>query len=158
MFQPNEDGVYATVQASQGRRLVAYAVLFFLGALMIYTPLVSPPALPWLIFMLAFGASMLWLAERLRRATTMVIQLTEQDVRDSAGTVLAQIDEIRSVERGAFAMKPSHGFTMVMKTKQPRAWAPGLWWRFGRRVGVGGVTSSGQAKFMAEQIALRIKT
>jgi hypothetical protein len=67
------------------------------------------------------------------------------------------MDGIRSVERGAFAFKPSHGFTLVMKEKQPRAWAPGLWWRLGRRVGVGGVTSAGQTKFMAEQIALRIE-
>jgi hypothetical protein len=53
-------------------------------------------------------------------------------------------------------MKPSNGFTVVMETKQPRAWAPGLWWRVGRRVGVGGVTGASQTKFMAEQIALRL--
>lgn len=154
MFQPDEDGVYARVQASPARRVFAYMVLFGLGALVIYVTLVQPPAMHWMIFMLAFGVAMLWLAERLRRATQMVIELTQTEVRDSSGAVLARIEDIRSVERGTFAFKPSNGFTMVLKTKKPRAWAPGLWWCIGRRVGVGGVTSAGQSKFMAEQIAL----
>lgn len=157
MFQPDEDGIYATVQASPGRRWMAYAILFSLGALVIYLTLFQPPALHWMIFMLVFGVTMLWLAERLRRATTLTITLTDTDLRDSTGVVLAQIADVQSVSRGAFALKPSNGFTLVMNSKQPRAWAPGLWWRIGRRVGVGGVTAAGQTKFMAEQIALRLK-
>lgn len=157
MFEPDEDGVYARVQASPPRRFFAYGVQFGLGGLLIYVTLVQPPALLWMIFMLGFGVLMLWQAERLRRATTHIIELTEDELRDSTGTVLARIDEVRSVERGAFAFKPSNGFTLVLHTKKPRAWLPGLWWRFGRRVGVGGVTNAGQSKFMAEQIALRIR-
>lgn len=157
MFQPDENGIYATVQASPARRLFAYGVLFFLGALVIYTTLFQPPALHWLVFMLAFGTSMLWLAEKMRRATLSSLELTETDLRDSNGVILAEIADVRSVERGTFAFKPSNGFTLVMKTKKPRAWAPGLWWRFGRRVGVGGVTIAGQSRLMAEQIALRIR-
>jgi hypothetical protein len=66
--------------------------------------------------------------------------------------MIVPIDQIRSVERGVFAFKPSNGFTIRLKSKAPAAWQPGLWWRAGRSVGVGGVTSSTPAKFMAEQI------
>ncbi|WP_296423863.1 hypothetical protein [Yoonia sp.] len=158
MFNADENGVYARVQASSARRFFAYGVLFSLGALLIYAPLAKPPALPWLVFMLGFGGLVLWLAEQLRRGTRVSIELTETEVRDSTGRVLARLDDVRSVERGALAMKPSNGFTLVLKSKKPRAWAPGLWWRLGNRVGVGGVTSAGEAKFMAEQIAFRIAT
>lgn len=157
MFQPDEDGIYALVQASPARRIFAYGVLFLLGALVIYVTLVQPPALLWMVFMLGFGFVMLLQAERLRRATTHVIELTDTELRDSSGTVLARIDEIRSVARGTFALKPSNGFTLVLHSKKPRAWMPGLWWRLGRRVGVGGVTNAGQAKFMAERISMMIK-
>ena len=157
MFQPDEDGIYALVQASPARRIFAYGVLFLLGALVIYVTLVEPPALLWMVFMLGFGFVMLLQAERLRRATTHVIELTDTELRDSSGTVLARIDEIRSVVRGTFALKPSNGFTLVLHSKKPRAWMPGLWWRLGRRVGVGGVTNAGQAKFMAERISMMIK-
>ena len=156
MFQPDEDGVYATVQASSVRRIFAFGVIGGLGALVIYTALVRPPAVLWLIVMLVFGCAMLVLAEAMRRATVRVLELTATELRDDTGAVLALLSDVAQVERGAFAFKPSNGFTLVLKTKQPRAWAPGLWWRLGRRVGVGGVTSAGQAKFMAEQIALRI--
>lgn len=157
MFQPDKDGVYATVQASQPRRIFAYGVLFSLGALVIYVTLASPPAIHWMVFMLVFGVLMLWLAERLRRATTLTITMTADEVYDSAGTVLAKIADIKSVQRGAFALKPSNGFTLVMTDKKPRTWVPGLWWRMGNRVGVGGVTAAGQSKFMAEQIALMVE-
>ncbi len=157
MFQPDENGIYAVVQASPARRVFACAVLFSLGALVLYTALARPPGVGWLIFMLLFGTGALWLAERLRRATLLHIELTETEIRDSSGMVLATMDDIKGVDRGVFAFKPSNGFTLIMKTKKPRGWSPGLWWRLGRRVGVGGVTSAGQAKFMAEQIAFRLR-
>ncbi|KQB97266.1 hypothetical protein AL073_09525 [Loktanella sp. 1ANDIMAR09] len=157
MFQPDENGVLAVVEASPARRIFAYGVLFGLGALVVYLTLVHPPAFHWLVFMLVFGVLMLWQAERLRRATHVTIALTETELRDSTGTVLARIDDIRSVDRGVFAFKPSNGFTLVLHSKKPRAWLPGLWWRFGRRVGVGGVTNAGQSKFMAERISMMIK-
>ena len=157
MFQADENGIYAVVQASPVRRIFAYGVQFGLGALVIYTTLVQPPAVLWMIFMLVFGVLMLLQAERLRRATQLIIELTDTELRDSSGTVLARIDEIRSVERGVFAFKPSNGFTLVLNNKKPRAWLPGLWWRFGRRVGVGGVTNAGQSKFMAERISMMVK-
>lgn len=156
MFQPDENGIYAVVQASPARRVFAYGVQFGLGALLIYLTLVQPPAFHWMVFMLVFGILMLWQAERMRRATQVILELTETELRDSTGTVLARIDEIHSVNRGVFALKPSNGFTLVLDNKKPRAWLPGLWWRFGRRVGVGGVTNAGQSKFMAERISMMI--
>ncbi len=156
MSQSDTSDVYATVQASAVRRIFAFGVLLGLGGLVIYSALVQPPSPVWLVFMLAFGVAMLWLAETMRRCTLWVIELTDTELRATNGFVLARMDEIVAVDRGAFAFKPSNGFTLKLKNTKPRAWAPGLWWRFGRRVGVGGVTSAGQAKFMAEQIALRI--
>ncbi|MEJ6402468.1 hypothetical protein V8J85_06220 [Yoonia sp. 2307UL14-13] len=156
MFTPDEDGIYARVGASPGRRAFGYGVLLALGVILIYLPLAQPPAIGWAVMMLAMGLASLWLAERLRWATRGVILLTENDLRDGDGRILAEIADVREVDRGAFAFKPSNGFTLVLHSKKPRAWAPGLWWRLGRRVGVGGVTSAGQAKFMAEQIAFRV--
>lgn len=157
MFQPDQTGGYATVNASQGRRYFACGVIYGLGGLLIYTALAHPPDVLWLVFLLGFGAAMLWLGERLRRATRIGIVLTETDLRDTEGTVLARMEDIVLVDRGALAMKPANGFTLVLNARQPRGWSPGMWWRIGKRVGIGGVTAAGPAKFMAEQIALRIK-
>ena len=60
------------------------------------------------------------------------------------------------MDRGAFAFKPSNGFMLKLSRKGPFAWEPGIWWRIGRRVGVGGVTPGTPAKVMAEMIQERI--
>ena len=156
LFESDENGVYASFGASSVRRIFACGVLFGLGGLLIYVGLVRPPEPGWLVFLLAMGVGSLWIGERLRRATKIDIELTETEVRDSAGHHLAHLDDVVSVERGAFALKPSNGFTLVLRKRAPRAWVPGMWWRLGNRVGVGGTTPAGPAKFMAEQVALRI--
>ena len=156
MFEPDENGVVAVVQASSIRRIFAFGVLGALGGLILYTTLTFPPAPIWMVVMLVFGGAVIYLTDKMRRATLDVITLTTTDVRCSSGVILARLDEIESVDRGAFAFKPSNGFILRLNTKKPRGWAPGLWWQFGNRIGVGGVTSAGQSKFMAEQIALRL--
>lgn len=156
MFDPDGDGIYAKVWASPIRRGFGCAVLYGLGGLLLYIALARPPAFGWQLFLLVFGGVILFLAERVRKASRGEIYLMADDIRDSDGRILALMSDIASVERGAFALKPSNGFTLVLHARASRVWVPGMWWRMGRRVGVGGVTGAGPAKFMAEQIALRI--
>ena len=158
MFQPDQDGVLARVQASSIRRGFACLVLYGLGALLFYVAIARPPSFVWLVFLLALGGAVLAVAEAMRRATRRELILTQQSLSDDQGRVLALMSEVETVDRGAFAMKPSNGFTLVTKTRGARAWQPGLWWRSGRRIGVGGVTASGPAKFMAERIAMLLAT
>jgi len=153
----SDEIVLATLQATPVRRIFAYGAVFVLGAMLILLAFVQPPAFGWQVFLVALGAGSLVVAERLRRASMLGLVLTEEVLRDTGGTVLAQLSDIRAIDRGALAFKPSNGFVLHLRTPAPRTWAPGLWWRFGKRVGVGGVTPSGPAKFMAEQIAMRLQ-
>ena len=145
--------VLATVSASAPRRYFGVSVLLILGGLLIYIALARPhDALGWQAFLLIFGVIVLWLAETMRRSTALTLTLSADGIRDSNGQILAQIEDIERVVGGTFAMKPSHGFVLQLKSPLGRAWAPGLWWRVGRRVGIGGVTGAGQTKFMAEML------
>lgn len=71
---------------------------------------------------------------------------------DDTGAEICRLDEIEKVERGFALFKPSSGFVLVLKAPRGRGWAPGLWWRAGRRVGVGGATSSRAGRDMADAI------
>ncbi|MBN2905728.1 MAG: hypothetical protein JXJ18_03355 [Rhodobacteraceae bacterium] len=149
----------ATLRVSMMRRLTGLAVMFLLGGLLLYIAMARPPAeLGWRVFLLALGGVTLTLAEAMRRATARTLHLTEEGLFDSDGQVLARIEDIREIERGLFALKPSNGFTLKLKSAAPRAWAPGVWWRLGRRLGVGGVTSAAQAKAMAEIMTAMLVT
>jgi hypothetical protein len=154
--ETTDDDVIATLQASILRRIFAYGAVFILGAMLILLAFVQPPAFGWQVFLVLLGAGALVVAERLRRATLLGLVLTERGLCDTAGQVLTTIDNIKSVDRGAFAFKPSNGFVLRLRNNESSVWAPGLWWRFSKRIGVGGVTAAGPAKYMAEQIALRI--
>jgi len=152
-----QDEIVTTIKASGPRRAFGLAVLAFLGVFLIYMALGFPSGdLRWQAFLLVFGGAALWLAGKMWRATGTVIELTNAELRCNDGTVIARVDQIKSVDRGTFAFKPSNGFMLRLNEKAPRVWYPGLWWRLGRRVGIGGVTSAAQTKAMAEIIAAMI--
>lgn len=146
--------VLAVVKASTGRRMLGIGTMGLLGVLLVYVALFRPPGeITWQVFLLAVGFGALWFAETMRRATALTIELTQDSLRCSDGEEIAAIAEVEHVDRGMFAFKPSNGFILKLKTKGQGRWRPGLWWRIGRRVGVGGVTPGSQAKAMAEIIA-----
>lgn len=147
------ENVIANIEASAPRRVIAIAILAGLGALLIYLALSTPAELSWKGFLVLLGGLSLWLAESMRQATQSALKLTENGLFDTNGEELASIDEIASVSRGMMAMKPSSGFTLVLKSKKsPARWRPGLWWRLGSRVGVGGVAAGHQTKPAAQMI------
>jgi hypothetical protein len=146
----------AVLRAAPGRRVFACAVMLALGGLLILSALTRPPAPGWQVFLLVCAAVSLLGAEALRRATRPALHLHADALRDSDGTLLTRLEDVARVERGAFAFKPSNGFVLHLRGRQPRAWQPGLWWRMGKRLGVGGTVSAGASRFMADQIALRL--
>ncbi|APE44106.1 hypothetical protein BOO69_12335 [Sulfitobacter alexandrii] len=149
----DENEVLATVQASAGRRILGIGCLLVLGVLLIYLAFATPPSLPWQAFLILVGAGALWCADAMRRATASRVELTPLVLRDADGTVIAQVDGISGIDRGFFAFKPSNGFLLKLDTPGGRAWRPGLWWRVGRRIGIGGMTPGSQTKFMSEVLS-----
>ncbi len=99
----------------------------------------------------------LYLTVTLLRHERSSLILTQRGVETLDGKVLCEMSEIESVDRGGFSFKPSKGFLIRLKTERPTAWHPGLWWQFGKKIGVGGLTSTAQCKKMAELLVLRLK-
>lgn len=146
-----------TLGPSAPRRLFALVVLYLLAALLIILAGQAPNPTPWARAVLfVSGVVALIGAEALRRATRIAIHLTETELVTSAGEVLCRLDDVVAVDRGVFAFKPSNGFVLKLVAPAPRAWAPGIWWRIGRRVGIGGITHAAPAKAMAEAIAAHV--
>jgi hypothetical protein len=132
-------------------------MLGLLGAILLWVALATPPSAPgWSLFLLAFGAVAIFGGWRLWQATAPGLVLTGDGLVDTTGRTIARLDEIVAVERGMLAFKPSNGFLLRLSRPAPRHWSPGLWWRLGRRVGVGGVTGAGETRAMADLIALAL--
>lgn len=149
--------VLAELGASPPRRIFALGAVVMLGALLVYLGIDYPDAsIAFRIVLVVAGGAVLWAADRQRRNTRTRLILTQDDLRDSDGTLVATVDDIEKVERGTMAFKPSNGFLILTRSAGPRHWAPGIWWRFGRRIGVGGICGAQEAKFMAERLALEV--
>jgi membrane protein implicated in regulation of membrane protease activity len=115
LHQPDENGVYARIYAAPMRRLFAYVMLLGLGALLLWLVFTAPPTAGWALVMVLIALGALYLAERMRRATATVLELTADELRDSTGRVLARVEDIEKIDRGVFAFKTSKGF--VLKNK-----------------------------------------
>lgn len=153
-----DDEVLASLSPSPARRWLAIGLLAALGAVLIWVALSSAGASPVLrAFLAVLGIGAIVIADKMRRATMTWLEFTPEGLRDASGRVLCDTADIEAVEKGAFALKPSNGFSVRLKTRGAFAWEPGLWWRLGRRIGVGGVTPAAQGKFMADVIALHLK-
>ena len=151
----NEDArILATLTASAPRRGLAVTVLGLLTVMLIWLAGVTPAELPWKLVLLCFGLAAGWATLSMWRATAVGLLLTEEGIVQTDGRVVAEMEQIVSVDRSVFAMKPSNGFTVRLAARHSVSWAPGLWWRYGRRLGVGGVTSASQAKQMADILAI----
>lgn len=145
--------VLMELRAAPGRRVLGVGSLAGLGLMLFYLSLAQAPQMGWQVVMVGMGALSLWLAQKMWRATGLHLELTREGLRSSDGRVIAPLADVVAIERGVFAFKPSNGFLIRLAAKGPNAWQPGLWWRIGRRVGVGGVTPGARAKVMAEMIS-----
>lgn len=140
------------------RRLMAATLFGLLGGLLIWLGLGDQTeGVLWKAFSIAMGIGTLIVGQWLWRATSVSIELTRRELRDSAGRVLCDLEKVASVDRGAFAFKPSNGLVVRLSEPAPLAWAPGIWWRCGHRIGIGGVTSPSEAKGMADVMSLLLK-
>lgn len=152
------DEIIALITPSPLRRGIA---VFFLAGLAGFLVLLAFRTLggPFLslFFLLSMAGLATWMAVRLWQATATRLELTSEQLQSGSGEVLCRLDEIKSIDRGVFAFKPANGFVLRLKKRgRPRHWSPGLWWRMGRHIGVGGVTSSLEGRHMGELIAKNI--
>ncbi|MEM9970920.1 MAG: hypothetical protein AAF762_07450 [Pseudomonadota bacterium] len=147
----DDEAVLIRAGASQPRRAIATLILGMLGALLLLVAADAAMTGLWRGVYSLCGLGAMFLSYRLWQATGDMLELTREELRTASGRRLARVENVESVDRGAFAFKPSNGFIVRLKSAEDqRAWAPGLWWRIGRRIGVGGVVAAGQAKAMAE--------
>lgn len=143
------------VGPSPTRRAIMLIAIGGVGAMLVWLGFAASGGLAGRLVLLVFGVCALSVLPALWRATSLRLVLDQGELTDTAGNRICTVDQVEGVERGALAFKPSNGFSLVLKERQSRGWVPGLWWRVGRRVGVGGILPSGQTKFMAEMIEMQ---
>ncbi|MEL7025795.1 MAG: hypothetical protein AAGO57_01010 [Pseudomonadota bacterium] len=150
------DQVIARLRAHGPRRIASIVSTAILGLLVLALASVDTMPFGWRALLVGIGVCGLLGAWSIFKATQADLILTRESLTDAEGRVLARMENIEAVERGLFAFKPSNGFSIRLKTKMAGAWAPGVWWRFGKRIGIGGAVSAQDAKGMAVVLELAL--
>ena len=141
------------IESSPARRWLGIGSYGFVGIAVPLALTTGQASWIWFGLLLGFAAIMVWQAVRLYGTTGRKIILTEDALTMEDGTLIAPISEIESVDRGVFALKPSNGFGLLLKSKAPKGSVAGMWWRRGRRIGVGGLISGHATRGMADMIS-----
>ncbi len=145
-----------TLQISPFRRKFGALVLLALSATLLFAAAQSSGGNPFAILLLVLLSGLaLFACLRFYRATSGRLFLFENRLETDTGILVANLEDITTIDRAAFAVfKPSMGFYLKLAEPMPRGWSPGLWWRLGRRVGIGGATNPGEGKAMAEMLQI----
>lgn len=146
----------ARLPASAPRRVLAGMILSTLALLLLWIAVTVPAGAGWRLAMGAAGGLVGIALCAMWSGTRGALELREEGLVLPNGRLLAAMAEIRGVDRGMFAMKPSNGFVLRLASARRPAWVPGLYWRFGRRLGVGGITEAGASRAMADILSIRL--
>lgn len=154
---PDEQGVIARLPCSPIRRIMGAVFLALPGIILIWLAVTrSESTVLVTAFSALVGFAMVWGSWRVWTATQNGLVLTEDGLFDDTGRSICPLAEIERVESGILAIKPSGGFVLHLFNPAPPGWVPGLWWRRGRRLGVGGSVNARMAKAMSEAIAMLV--
>ena len=137
------------------RRWLALICLAGLAGLLLMLAIGDVPDL-WRLFFVLLSVGVLWAGNKLRISTLDGLVLTRDRLETMSGQTLAEIVNVQQVERGVFAFKPSNGFLIRLKAADGSGWSPGLWWKTGRRIGVGGTLSGGQSRSLADMMSMLV--
>jgi len=147
----------ARLEVSPSRRSVGVVMQGGLGLFLLYIVATRGGGNLTIISVLGLtGSALIWFAWRFWNATNAALVLTTDGLFDSNGRHFCGFENIVKVDRGFFAFRPSAGFVIHTKAPVARGWAPGLWWAFGRRIGVGGATGRPAGKQMADIISVML--
>lgn len=110
-------------------------------------------ALAWRAFVLVLAGFAATQAVALWRSENSGIGLRADGIYClSTRQRLVALSEIEKVEAGLSLLKPASGFVVRLRSPAPFARMPGLWWRIGRRLGIGGITPKARGKAMASAL------
>lgn len=143
----------AILRPAPVRRVALVMTAGVLGILLVMVGLDAPQGgLALRASFIAVGLALIAAGWRVWHMTAVDLVLTSDELRQSDGRVICALADIVKVERGLAALRPATGFALALRQPQSFGWVPGLWWRRGSRVGIGGMTTRASAKALAEVI------
>ena len=146
------------LKPNRGRRIFGVVVLTVCGIfLLFYTLFAAQGGLFFRVVALLIGALFLWQAQWNLRVSNTTIILTKEGLYTANGDLICRVSNMLEIDNGWFSFKPSNGFLVRLYEAEDPKWARGLYWRIGKRLGVGGAIAPAEVKALSAQLSLLIR-
>ena len=125
--------------------------IFFLLVFLLYTlsELNNENTLMTFFLLLGLVLLALWFKRFLKRYSKVGFQINSTGLYDLETNLICKIDDIHKVDVSPYTFKSANGFIVFSKTKSKFRSVPGLYWRLGNRISIGGLISKNESKFLS---------
>lgn len=107
------------------------------------------------IFFTTLGSLIVYLAFRFASKPKRGIIFNKCGLYELNGELICPLEEIKEVDTSPYTFKPANGFIIRLKKPTKFDWSPGLWWRYNKRMTIGGMISK-QESVIASQLLKRL--
>ena len=102
--------------------------------------------IPTIVF-LAF-----WFRSFLKRYSKVGFLINQSGLFNLDGSIICEIGDIERIDVSPYTFKSANGFIVILKTKSSFKSIPGLYWRLGNRLSIGGLVSKNESKFLSQTL------
>ncbi len=143
------------IQPSASRRFFSIFILCLSAGVMIYFAITDPAqSIVLKLILLSLAGIFLWQVQANLRFPNAALLLKRDGLYDDQCEIICSLSNIALVDRGWFSIKPSNGFLLRLHEKASIKWLPGVYWRIGKRMGVGGAINPTQTKEFSDKLLL----
>ena len=129
-------------------------VIFILSLFLIYTLLTLNDKISFSDFLLIpiLVISILWFRRFLSRYSKIGFVISTDGLFDLNMDLICTIDDIKKIDVSPYTFKSANGFIILLKTKSSFKSIPGLYWRVGKRISIGGLVSKNESKLLSGRL------
>ena len=94
----------------------------------------------------------LWFRRFLKRFSKVGFLINQSGLFNLDGSIICEIGDIEKIDVSPYTFKSANGFIVILKTKTSFKSIPGLYWRLGKRLSIGGLVSKTESKFLSQAL------
>ena len=95
----------------------------------------------------------IWFRSFLQRYSKVGFLINQSGLFNLDGSIVCEIGDIERIDVSPYTFKSANGFIVILKTKSSFKSIPGLYWRLGKRLSIGGLVSKNESKFLSHTLS-----
>ncbi|MEE2775026.1 MAG: hypothetical protein VYE27_08945 [Pseudomonadota bacterium] len=101
------------------------------------------------LFFFCIGLTIILISYRIYQNRDKGFIITPCGIFEKNGRLICNFNEIDKIDTSPFSFKATNGFVVKLKNKTTFDFSVGLWWKYNRRLSIGGMISKNESKYLS---------